>query len=171
MQVQRVQTTNQTTFGTKLGKNLSEFIMSNRDGFLTSQLINIGRIKRNKFPDTVLELEPASLREQKMFNYIYKLNLHNEDIDKKNYILRSVNCIHEVFQHFLAVKNNGQEIVPDKRFPIYIKDLKDSTWILVAKQFDNNRLAEKIEEEVNQSKIIVNEFDNFERNYISKYNK
>ena len=47
MQVQRIQSNN-TTFGTKFGKDLDNFIMSNRRAFSTKELINIGRIKRNK---------------------------------------------------------------------------------------------------------------------------
>ena len=31
----------------------------------------------------MLELEPATPREHKMFNYIYKINLHSDTVDKK----------------------------------------------------------------------------------------
>ena len=78
MQIQRIQSTNQTSFGTKIGKNLSEFIRLNGDGFTTEELRNIARIRNNKSYDNVLELEKATREEQQKYNYIYKLNLHSD---------------------------------------------------------------------------------------------
>ena len=83
MQIQRIQTTNRTTFGTKIGKNLSEFIRLNGDGFTTEELRNLARIRNNKSYDTVLELENVTREEQQKYNYIYKLNLHSNIVDRK----------------------------------------------------------------------------------------
>ena len=167
MQIQRIQSNN-TTFGTKFGKNLDNFIMSNRKYLSTKELMNIGRIKRNKYPNTILELEHATPREQKMFNYIYKINLHSDTIDRKNNIMSSLDCIPSIFQEYARGRFGGKEIITGNRFPIFIKNLKESTWISIAKHFEGNSLSEKIEEEVSQSKLAVEEYRKFEENYLAR---
>ncbi len=171
MQVQRIQTANQTTFGTKFGKNLDEFIRINREGFTTRTIINISHIKKNNLNDTILELEPASPREQKMFNFIYKINLHSDTIDRKNQIMSSLKSIPRIFQEFARGRLGGKKIITDNIFPIFITNLGRNTWIDVAENFKDGRLAEKIEEEVRQSRIVVDEFDKFEKNYLSRLNR
>ena len=169
MQIQRIQTTNRTTFGTKIGKNLSEFIRLNGDGFTTEELRNLARIRNNKSYDTVLELEKATREEQQKYNYIYKLNLHSDIVDRKNNIMRWGGSIYREFQDFITGKHSGNVVVTDNRFPIPIKNIKENTYILVAKQFeDSSRLAEKIQEEIRQSQIANEEYAKFEKDYISK---
>ena len=169
MQVQRVQTTDKTTFGTALGRNLCNFIRANSDGLTEENMRYINRIRHNGSNDTFLELEFATKEEQEKFNYIYKLNLHSDIIDRKNNVMRWCGSIYREFQDFITGKYSGQKIVTDNRFPIPIKNLKDNTYILVAKQFeDSSNLAEKIQEEVRQSEIAVEEYNKFEKDYINK---
>ena len=82
--------------------------------------------------------------------------------------MSSLDCIPRIFQEYARGRLGGKEIVTGTRFPIFIKDLNESTWIWIAKLFEGNSLSEKIEEEVSQSKLAVEEYRKFEENYLAR---
>jgi len=167
MQVQKIQN-NQIIFGTRFGPRLTRFIENNYEVLTSDSRRNLANIRNNGI-DSVLELEPATKHEQEKYNYIYKLNLHSDIVDKKNDIMRLGRSLYREFQDYVTGKYSGKVFATDNRFPIPIKNIKENTYILVTKQFeDNNMLTEKIQEEIRQAQIVNEEFNKFEKDYIKK---
>ena len=166
MRINNIQPT--TSFGTRYGKNLTRFIENNRDILTNDNFKNLSRIRNNGI-DSVLELEEASPKDKKMYNYKYYLNLTGGIIDKKNDKLRTKNTLSLQFKDYMTGEISGKPIVTDNRFPIPIKNIGDNTYILIAREFNDHRLlAERIEKEYEQAQIVEKEFPKFEQDYLKK---
>ena len=165
----KIQPANNTVFGTRYGKNLTRFLENNKDVLTHDNYKNISMIRNNGI-DSVLELEEASAKDKKMYNYKYYLNLTGGIIDKKNNILRGKSSLNQQFKDYVTGEISGKPVVNDNRFPIPVKDLDENTYILIAKQFDSkNMLVDKIEKEYEQAKTVEKEFPEFEQNYLKKF--
>lgn len=161
MQINNVQPANNTSFGTRYGKNLQNFINKNKDILTSDNYKNLSMIRNNGI-NSVLELEDATLKEKELYNCTHKLNLTGGVIDKKNYVMRCFDRVHYIFKNYVAGNYTGKKIATDDRFPIYIKSNGGEPVRHIAKQFDSkNMLVERIEKEYEQSKIINKEFEKF----------
>ena len=63
MKIMNIQHKNNTTFGTKYGKNLTKLLDENKDKLSTEQIVNISKIRNNGI-NTVLEIENASSKDK-----------------------------------------------------------------------------------------------------------
>ncbi len=164
MQIVNVQPANNTSFGTRYGRNLQGFIQRNKDILTSDNFKNLSMIRNNGI-NSVLELEDVSLKERELYHCNYKLNLTGGVMDKKNEVMRGYDRIHYIFKNYIAGNYTGKTLATDDRFPIYIKNDGAETVRHIAKQFDSkNLLVEKIEKEYEQSKIINKEFEQFKEN-------
>ena len=167
MQVQRVKSANQTVFGTRFGPKLTKFLEKNKETLSNENFRNLSNIRNNGI-NSVLELEDASFMDKKSHNYKYKLSLSGPIINTKNYIMNWDDYLYKMFQDYINGSINGHAVANNKIFPVYIKDLKEDTLFSVLKKFnDDFGLLDKIEEEIKQSKIIIDEFKNFKHNWMN----
>jgi len=171
MQVQRIQSTDNTAFGTRFGTNLTRFFENNKEVLSSENQRIIANIRNNGI-DSVLELENASEREKSMYHYKYVLNLHSKTIDRKNELMSCVTPLYRSFQDYIKGTVLGNVIATNNRFPVEIKALKEYTFIPIIQKFnDSFMLIDKIEKEAEQSEIIVKEFDKFKEDWLRKLTK
>lgn len=168
MNIQSLQSSNQTNFGTRFGPKLTKFLEQNKESLSNENFRIISTIRNNGI-NSVLELEDASFKEKKLFKYKYKLCIRGPKIDKKNYIMFWKDTLYTCFQDYIKGTVSGKPIATNNRFPVPINDLKENTFISVIQKFnDKFGLADKIEEEIKQSNIILREFNIFKQNWMDK---
>lgn len=168
MKLNRVESVNQTTFGTRFGKRLTKVLEDNKDT-LSGENRRILSNMRNNGLNSVLELEDSSFCDKQTYNYKYVLRLHSEAIDRKNNLKNMGESLYKSFLDYIKSRIGGKTIVADDRFPVPIKDMKDDTDLFVLKAFsDKSNWPEKIEKEVEQADIIVKAFDNFAEDWCEK---
>lgn len=163
MKVSSVQPNN-TTFGTRYGKNFSKFIEESKDKLTSEQIKNISMIRNNGI-NSVLELEEASAGD-KLHGIKYNLNLTGGVFDRNNYYMNWGTPMHKTFQEKIKTVSGAKQTTP---FPIPIKDLNENTTSEIAKQFnEGNGLEDKIRKEYDRATRIENEFKKFEQEWYSK---
>lgn len=168
MQINRIQAANQTSFGTRFGKNLTRFLENNKEVLSNENQRILANIRNNGI-DSVLELEEASVKDKEMYNYKYVLNLHSKTIDRKNVLMNWRTSLYPCFQDHINGTVSGKVIATNNRFPVKIKDLKENTYIPIVQKFnDSFMLTDKIEKEAEQAEIIVKEFDKFKEDWLRK---
>lgn len=165
MEIRNIGYQNNTTFGTRYGRGLSNFIIKNKDKLSHDNFKNLSMIRNNGL-NSILDIEEASLKEKEIYHYKYNIVLKGSSIDKKNEIMNGHDDINYRFNDYITGRYTGNPIVTDNRFPIHIKNTGNDTVYQVLKEFDSkNMLVEKIEKEHKESKIVEQEFDRFSDNF------
>lgn len=159
MKVINVQASNNQSFGTRYGSNLTKFLNTNKEILSNQNYKNISRIRNNGI-NSVLELEQASLKDIELNGYQYNLTLKGEVFDRKNTLISNQNEAYKDFQDYIAIKYKERPI-SNKRFSIPVKRSDDTSRDIVKLFDDKNLLAETIEKEYEQSKLVDKEYTEF----------